>query len=120
MLRLALLLALCATPALAQSYVIFPDQPTCEARSQAQCTAKGCDGVHTVDWSACVGPLSAGTAGSQTVTAGAYAMRIDSDGSAVTNPSDPYPAGLSSEEQAADVAADQLAPLLPSDPTGPR
>lgn len=44
------LIFLLGTPALADSYLVYPNLVGAQARSQSQCQANGCDGVHTIYW----------------------------------------------------------------------
>jgi len=77
--RLIILAAiLSAFQALAQTseYVIYPSQAACQARTQTQCAALKCDGVKTVWWWGCTGPLQSGTVGPNIVTNASYALTI--------------------------------------------
>ena len=100
----------------ANTYLIFATQPLAMARSQSQCAALGCDGVKTVYWWNVIGPLNAGTIGSQTVTAGSYAVEIQGSGyysaTAKIGPC-AVGCGLTGIEQAALVTAAQVVTLLP-------
>jgi hypothetical protein len=99
------------------TYLIFPNQAGALARAQTQCIAVKCDGVQTKYWWNVVGPLAAGTAGTTVVTAGSYAVEIDSIGpfAAINNfvPACAIGCGLTGPEQATLVTAPQITPLLP-------
>jgi hypothetical protein len=99
------------------SYLIFPSQVQCMQRSQAQCQALGCDGVNTIFWWDCTtGPLSSGLVGARAVTAGSYAMRIESTGPfSAIHPSKGV--GLTALEQTSLASPTAIAPVLPPAPT---
>jgi hypothetical protein len=103
----------------APTYLIFPNQAACLARSQAQCAALGCDGVNTIYWWDCsAGPLKSGLVGPTAVTAGSYAMRIESTGPFTAI----HPAkavGLTILEQSSLKTAAAIAPVLPPPPVLP-
>jgi hypothetical protein len=88
--------------ALGQVYLVEPTNADCLARSAAQCTALGCDGVHTKYWWGCedLNPptISGGVSGS----GGSAALVIYPDTPYGTN-------GLSQAEIAAVQTKDQLA-----------
>lgn len=94
------------------TYLIYPDQATCLARSKAQCVALGCDGVHTIYWWSCdTGPLKSGLVGSTAVAAGSYAMRLESAGPfAATHPQRSI--GLTAAEGNKLVTSTAIAPVL--------
>jgi len=106
---LALVFVLFAATAQAQTanYLILSSRALCLARSQQQCQAMGCDGVHTIYWWDCsTGPLSAGMVGPTAVFSGSYAMAI--------MPSGPYSAvGLTASEQSKLATPSAVAPLEP-------
>jgi hypothetical protein len=99
----------------AQQYLIFANQPACQARAQQQCQALGCDGKQTIYWWDCsTGPLSAGTVGATAVAAGSYAMAIQPSG--IYSISDTTTKGsgtLTPSEQSSLVSAAAIAPVLP-------
>lgn len=102
-------------PAMAQdSYLIFSTQAAALSRSQQQCAALKCDGVQTIWWWNTVGPLSAGTAGLQVVTANSYALDIQASGPFSATDTNKVGTGtLTSAEISALVTAAQIAPLFP-------
>lgn len=107
----------CATPAAAQeSYLVYPTQSACQARSQQECVALGCDGVQTQFWWLCTGPFSAGVVGITVIAAGSYGLTIDVSGPfgvTATTKTVATPTGLSAAEQLQLLTAAQLAALLP-------
>ncbi len=96
------------SPAIAQTttaYLIFPTQAACLARSKQQCVINGCDGVKTVYWWSCAGPLSAGLVGPSAVGAGSYALAVQPT---------PYDqTGLTTAETNKLVTPAQIAGVLP-------
>lgn len=119
---LALALCLWASAASAQvvgspSYLIFPTEAACLARSKQQCQALGCDGVLTKYWWSCIGPLSAGLIGPAAVTAGSYAIQVQSNGpfgATTATQVSPTVVGLATAEQMRLVSQTAIAPLLPA------
>ena len=99
------------------SYLIYPNQAACLARSKTMCQAMKCDGVQTIYWWDCsTGPLSAGTVGATAVAAGSFAMRIEQSGTYSATTSNAVSGGtqgLSASEQLALVSATAIAPVLP-------
>lgn len=61
MLRLVASLVLFALPVQAAEYLTYSTLAAAQARSQAECTARGCDGVHTIYWWAVVPNTSNGS-----------------------------------------------------------
>lgn len=118
-LLLALALAAVATAAVAQpseEYLVFSNQAQCQARAQQQCQALHCDGVFTVFWWNCTGPMSGGQVGVTIITAGSYALQIDAAGPFGVTTSTTIvtsQTGLSALEQAALLTQAQLSTLLP-------
>jgi len=113
------LAGLAAAHALAQTpeYVIYPNQTACQARAQTQCAALKCDGVQTVYWWGCTGPLQPGLVGPNAVTNQSYALTIQpgtpydiTTNNLVSNGS----VGLNSTEQAKIEPASAMANVLPA------
>jgi hypothetical protein len=111
---LTLLIGITAAQAAeAQSFLIYTSQALCLVRSQAQCVALGCDGVHTIYWWSCdTGPLKSGMVGPTAVFAGSYGLQVA--------PSGPFSAvqptkgvGLSAGEQTNLKSAAAIVPVLP-------
>jgi hypothetical protein len=73
---IAMALGFVAHAAFAQDYKIYASQSACQTRTQTQCQALKCDGVQTVYWWPCVGPLQPGTVGPNAVTNSSYALEI--------------------------------------------
>lgn len=96
------------------TYLIYPNQAACLARSQAQCVALGCDGVNTQYWWDCAtGPLKSGLVGPTAVTAGSYALRVQTTGPfAAVHPV--LGVGLTIVEQGKVVTPAIIAPVLPT------
>lgn len=108
---------LLTTPAIADSYLVFPSQTECQARDNEQATALGSNST-TPYWWGCVGPLSAGTIDGQTISAGSYALDIQDSGPyglTTSNAVSGGTVGLSSTEQSELIPAADLAPLMPSE-----
>lgn len=105
---LALLLGI--TQAFAQGgsggYLIFSSQALCLTRSQQMCAAMGCDGTLTKYWWDCSTALQSGTVGANAVTAGSFAMRIDSGqfGPTASNNVSGGTQGLTAQEQSSLVS----------------
>ena len=105
MLRAAsMLFALWPSLAVAQSYLVEPSLAACQARSAAQCTALGCDGVHTVYWWTCQALTSGGAA---------VVVQLGNPWFGVTAVNKVGAAGLNAAEQLALQTATQLGALLP-------
>lgn len=98
-------LLISASAALAQGgaggYLIYSSQALCLTRSQQMCTAMGCDGVNVIYWWDCSTALQSGTVGANAVTAGSFAMRIDSGqfGPTASNNVSGGTQGLTAQEQ---------------------
>ena len=117
MLKLAALLTLLAGAANAQSYLVYSSQAACQARSQSQCAALGCDGVQTIYWWPCQVLTAKQSTGGAAGSGGTTAVRII--------PGDPYfdatttnqvatsPTGLTTAEQSAVQTVGQLTTALP-------
>jgi hypothetical protein len=95
-----------ATTAHAQSYLVESTPSAAQARSQAQCAAVNCDGVHTIFWWPVV-----------TLTNGQGAVVILSapygQSASVTVNGVPQSGALTAQEIGALETPTQIAPLLP-------
>jgi hypothetical protein len=101
------------------TYLVYSTAAAAHSRAQMQCAAVRCDGVQTVEWWNVIGPLGAGTAGSQSVADGSYAVELRPGDQYYAPTTTAYAAcavgcGLSGTEQSGLVTAVQIAPLLTS------
>lgn len=113
--KLAFVFCLLPLPALADSYLVYPDQTSCQARDHEQALALDTSGT-TQYWWGCIGPLSSGTIDGQTITDGSYALDIQDSGpygATTSNAVSGGSQGLTSTEQGELIPGADLAPLMP-------